>query len=159
MAVFEGRRRGRCVGLAGAVVLDHRTFLGSACPRLCFFCGLCMFLCMCGCALACQSHRSLLSDLPLTVSPAVLRPCGCAAACGCALDCQVLDVDFAAGRATIKLVPRLDLAAMAKDHRSGEPPGSSTAHQLTHALVCRSAMQAMLSRLRTVPSLQCTPKS
>jgi hypothetical protein len=35
---------------------------------------------------------------------------------------QVLDVDFAAGRATIKLVPRLDLAAMAKDHRSGEAP-------------------------------------
>ena len=32
---------------------------------------------------------------------------------------QVLDVDFAAGKATIKLVPRLDLAAMAKDHRSG----------------------------------------
>jgi hypothetical protein len=32
---------------------------------------------------------------------------------------QVLDVDFAAGKATIKLVPRLDLTAMAKDHRSG----------------------------------------
>lgn len=32
---------------------------------------------------------------------------------------QVLDVDFAGGRATIKLVPRLDLAAMAKDHMGG----------------------------------------
>lgn len=34
---------------------------------------------------------------------------------------QVVDVDFAAGRAVIKLVPRLDLATMAKDHMSGEP--------------------------------------
>lgn len=32
---------------------------------------------------------------------------------------QVLDVDFAANKATIKLVPRLDLASMAKDHRTG----------------------------------------
>jgi hypothetical protein len=33
--------------------------------------------------------------------------------------CQVLDVDYAAAKATIKLVPRLDLAAMAHDHRAG----------------------------------------
>eukprot|EP00883_Tetradesmus_obliquus_P007302 jgi/Sobl393_1/17906/SZX61442.1 len=32
---------------------------------------------------------------------------------------KVVDVDFAGGRATIKLVPRLDLAAMAKDHMGG----------------------------------------
>jgi hypothetical protein len=32
---------------------------------------------------------------------------------------QVVDVDFASGRATIKLVPRLDLQAMAKDHMGG----------------------------------------
>lgn len=32
---------------------------------------------------------------------------------------QVVDVDYAAGRATIKLVPRLDLTAMAKDHLGG----------------------------------------
>jgi hypothetical protein len=31
----------------------------------------------------------------------------------------VLEVDFAAGRATVKLVPRLDLAGMASDQRSG----------------------------------------
>jgi hypothetical protein len=37
----------------------------------------------------------------------------------CVLYTQVLDVDFAGGRATIKLVPRLDLAAMAKDHMGG----------------------------------------
>jgi hypothetical protein len=43
--------------------------------------------------------------------------------CACV---QVLDVDYAAGRATIKLVPRLDLAAMAKDHRSG---GEGRKHQ------------------------------
>lgn len=51
---------------------------------------------------------------------AVCHPC-CAVSRRVCL--QVLDVDYAAGRATIKLVPRLDLAAMAKDHRSGVAPG------------------------------------
>jgi len=41
---------------------------------------------------------------------------------------QVMDVDFAAGKATIKLVPRLDLAAMAKDHRSGAAWGAEWKH-------------------------------
>jgi hypothetical protein len=45
---------------------------------------------------------------------------------------QVVDVDFAGGRATIKLVPRLDLAAMAKDHMGG---GTAVAFLLLYTAI------------------------
>jgi hypothetical protein len=57
---------------------------------------------------------------------------------------QVLDVDFAAGKATIKLVPRLDLTAMAKDHRSGGWWHSCADGTLV-ALACPIYMQSRLA--------------
>lgn len=60
---------------------------------------------------------------------------------------QVVDVDYAAGRATIKLVPRLDLTAMAKDHLGGTSRRRGRVHcamgalRAVHACVSSCALR------------------
>lgn len=70
---------------------------------------------------------------------------------------QVVDVDFAAGRATIKLVPRLDLTTMAKDHMSGTNAFITGLGPCNRTLTHISIMPAHVGDELDVTSKKCWP--